>query len=79
MAPCNNAIKATEQGLMTCPWPKNLLTTPQLDLRMYDSQFGGLSGTFWYKIFKTDLEDHNDCLDSPFPFPSNLLQGTIKK
>lgn len=46
---------------------------------MYDSQFGGLSGTFWYKIFKTDLEDHNDCLDSPFPFPSNLLQGTIKK
>ena len=42
----NNVVKETEQGLMTGPRPKYLLTEPQLKLRKSDSQFGGLSGAF---------------------------------
>lgn len=39
----NNVIKETEQGLLTGPRPKRLLTEP-LELRKSGSQFGGLSG-----------------------------------
>ena len=42
----NNVVKETEQGLMTGPRPKRLLTEPQLKLSKSDSQFGGLSGAF---------------------------------
>ena len=38
----HNVVKETEQGLLTGPRPKRLLT--QLELRKSGSQFGGLSG-----------------------------------
>lgn len=59
---------------MTRPRSKTLVTKPEPEPRMSDSQSGGLSGTF-----KSNVEDHNDCLDNIFPFLYNLLKQTIKK